>query len=69
MIEVIYKEEKAENDTGERLFSIPRNIRRLDLPVETAEFISKIMFIHFLEDWQEGRAERKVAQLLCLRVR
>ena len=42
---------------------------RLDLPVETAEFISKIMSIHFLEDWQEGRAERKVAQLLCLRVR
>ena len=42
---------------------------RLDLPVETAEFISKIMFIHFLEDWQEGRAESKVSQLLCLRVR
>lgn len=29
MIEVIYKEEKTENDTGERLFSIPRNIRQI----------------------------------------
>ena len=42
---------------------------RSDLPGETAESISKIMFIHFLEDWQEGRAERKAVQLLCLRVR
>ena len=29
MIEVIYKEEKTENDTEERLFSIPRNIRQI----------------------------------------
>lgn len=47
MIEVIYKEEQAEQDGAQETFAMPRNVRQIGLANGNTGFMWKIMYIHF----------------------